>query len=117
MHAEDLAALSAASWNFITEHLETGDIIDLLVLVEIRTKELHQELQTLEELKIDLESNANATHYYSGGDWSSAQQWEVWKETTKLQSRISFHQGRTRRKHAQAANLQSLIASNLLGLG
>lgn len=35
VRAEESAALGAAPWNFLTEHLETGDIIDLLVLVEI----------------------------------------------------------------------------------
>lgn len=95
----------------MTEHLEIGDVFDLLVLVEKRLEEIYQELLTMDELKIDIESNTNASDCYNSSKTKYAQQWEAYKDTTKKTARRNFHQARSLRKRAHAEKLTHYVTT------
>lgn len=104
--AEESASLGAESWAFLTPHLEIGDVLDMLTLIERRAEDLYQEIQTMEELQVDLESTANSTQFYQAGNTVTGQQWEQWKEPTKKTLKRAFHKERSTRKKAHSELLE-----------
>ncbi|OAL43512.1 hypothetical protein IQ07DRAFT_637026 [Pyrenochaeta sp. DS3sAY3a] len=109
--AEESCRLGTAAHTFLTEHLEIGDVFDLLVLIERRLEEIYQELLTMDELKIEIESNTNASDCYSNSKTKYAQQWEAYKDTTKKTARRNFHQARSLRKRAHADKLTHYVTT------
>lgn len=65
----------------------------------------------MDELKIDIESNTKAADCYSSNKTKYAQQWEAYKDTTKMTARRNFHQARTARKRSHLKNLTHYVTT------
>ncbi|KAH7371668.1 hypothetical protein BKA66DRAFT_590660 [Pyrenochaeta sp. MPI-SDFR-AT-0127] len=109
--AEDSCRLGTAAYDFLTPHLEIGDVFDLLILVEQRLEEIYSEFLTIDELKIDIESNTNAAECYNSDKTKYAQQWEAYKDNTKTTARRNFHQARTLRKRVHLKKLTHYVTT------
>ncbi|KAK4124858.1 hypothetical protein N657DRAFT_336213 [Parathielavia appendiculata] len=105
--AEISAVIGPAGYHFLTPNLELGDVLDLLLSVERRAEEVHQDLLTMDDLKISLEATANATACYSHNDWDAARKWDEWKESSEMAAKRTFHSQRTVRKWDLASRLSN----------
>jgi hypothetical protein len=79
--------------------------------IETRLEEIYNALLAMDELKINIESDTNASDCYKSNKTKYAQQWESFKDTTKRTAQRNFHQARSVRKRAHFDKLAHYVTT------